>query len=127
MMLRLPDGRVVMQRRDGKAPTSPNMLGFFGGHMEADETPSIAVKRELKEETSLPVGDLQFEHEITAEVPSPDSPSVIGTRVHLFSTHISSADFAVYEGSGAETHELASLLERNDVAPTARYLLENIT
>ena len=26
--------KLVFQRRDDRAPTSPNMLGFFGGHLD---------------------------------------------------------------------------------------------
>ncbi len=40
-----------MQLRDNiPGIVYPGCWGFFGGHIEADETPEVAVRRELKEE-----------------------------------------------------------------------------
>jgi 8-oxo-dGTP diphosphatase len=45
------DGKFLMQLRDN-IPTIlyPGLWGLFGGHIEAGETPEIAVVREVKEE-----------------------------------------------------------------------------
>ncbi len=45
------DGKFLMQLRDN-IPTIlyPGLWGLFGGHIEAGETPEIAVKREIMEE-----------------------------------------------------------------------------
>jgi 8-oxo-dGTP diphosphatase len=45
------DGKFLMQLRDN-IPTIlyPGVWGLFGGHMEAGETPEIAVEREILEE-----------------------------------------------------------------------------
>ncbi|MFB2878299.1 NUDIX hydrolase [Floridanema aerugineum] len=45
------NGKYLMQLRDN-IPTIvyPGFWAFFGGHIEPDEPPEIAVKRELKEE-----------------------------------------------------------------------------
>lgn len=45
------DGKFLMQLRDD-IPTIlyPGLWGLFGGHMEAGETPEIAVRREIMEE-----------------------------------------------------------------------------
>jgi 8-oxo-dGTP diphosphatase len=45
------DGKFLMQLRDN-IPTIvyPGYWAFFGGHLEPNESPEIAVKRELKEE-----------------------------------------------------------------------------
>ncbi len=45
------DGKFLMQLRDN-IPTIlyPGLWGLFGGHIEAGETPEIAVKREVLEE-----------------------------------------------------------------------------
>jgi ADP-ribose pyrophosphatase YjhB (NUDIX family) len=44
---------LLLQLRDGYAPNFPNHWGLFGGHMEAGETPDVAVWRELAEELQL--------------------------------------------------------------------------
>ena len=45
------DGCFLMQLRDDLPDIPyPGVWGFFGGHMEVDETPIMSVKRELKEE-----------------------------------------------------------------------------
>ena len=49
------DGRLILHRRDSKAPTSPGMLALFGGHAEPGETPLETARRELAEEVSLDV------------------------------------------------------------------------
>ncbi|MCU0515571.1 MAG: NUDIX hydrolase [Oscillatoria sp. Prado101] len=45
------DGKFLLQLRDNiPGIIYPGCWGFFGGHMEPDETPEVAVKRELLEE-----------------------------------------------------------------------------
>jgi 8-oxo-dGTP diphosphatase len=44
---------LLLQLRDGTAPVSPNHWGLFGGHIEAGESPDVAVWRELEEELQL--------------------------------------------------------------------------
>jgi 8-oxo-dGTP diphosphatase len=45
------DGKFLMQLRDDiPGILYPGLWGLFGGHMEAGETPEIAVKREIMEE-----------------------------------------------------------------------------
>lgn len=75
--LTLPNGDVVLQRRDKKTNVSPGMLGLFGGHIEAGESPEEAMKRELAEETSLDVSRLTIDYVADAELPHPHDPTVI--------------------------------------------------
>lgn len=42
--------KILLQHRDGNAPTSPGKWGFFGGSLEKDETPLECVIRECFEE-----------------------------------------------------------------------------
>jgi 8-oxo-dGTP pyrophosphatase MutT (NUDIX family) len=44
------DKRLLLQHRSEDAPTLPGFWGFFGGDIEADETPLEAVHREAREE-----------------------------------------------------------------------------
>jgi DnaK suppressor protein len=48
-----PQGRVLLQLRDGDAPTSPHKWSMVGGHLEGDEDPVTAARRELLEESAL--------------------------------------------------------------------------
>lgn len=54
------DGKFLMQLRDN-IPTIlyPGLWGLFGGHMEAGETPEIAVMREVIEEIGYEIPTLQ--------------------------------------------------------------------
>jgi 8-oxo-dGTP diphosphatase len=56
VLLRRPDGRLLMQLRDdgaGKAIPYPNVWNFPGGHVEPNETPLEAAIREIAEEFEI--------------------------------------------------------------------------
>lgn len=44
------DNKIVLQQRDGEAPTFPHHLSTFGGGIEKGESPLEALVRELHEE-----------------------------------------------------------------------------
>ncbi len=50
------DGQFLMQLRDN-IPTIlyPDRWGFFGGHLEPEETPEVGIKREVLEEISYQI------------------------------------------------------------------------
>ena len=116
--------KYIFQRRDGNAPTSPHLLGFFGGQMEPGELADEAAVRELKEETSLDVGSLALEHIVNSVLPSGLHNKTESIELHLFSATVPDVNFAVYEGVGSEAYSREDVLSRTDLAPTARYLLE---
>ena len=58
LVLRDMKGRILLQRRSSKARTLPGYWAFFGGKIEAGESPENAVRREAKEELRLEVQDL---------------------------------------------------------------------
>ncbi len=111
--------KFVFQRRDGNAPTDPNLLGLFGGSIENDETPLEAALRELTEETSLRV--LQDDLTLVGDA---DMPTINGpAHAHVYAVVVPSADFEVYEGEGLEVFTKSEALSRSDLAPAARHLL----
>ncbi len=115
VVLVLPSGEVVLQRRTDDAPYAPGMLGMFGGAVEDGESPDEAVRREIREETSLGLGDVQLiKRAVVMMPPGDDHP---GTRaIHVYVGQIEAADFAVYEGVRAEVHAPGDLESRADVA-----------
>jgi 8-oxo-dGTP pyrophosphatase MutT (NUDIX family) len=125
ILLMLPDGRVVLQRRDDKAPLAPNKLALFGGHIEPGESPDLAMRRELGEETSLDVAslDIQPVYEYEFELTSWDGTV---SHFHTYRADIPNADFEVYEGSGAEVYPVSEALARDDIVPSVKHALTKL-
>lgn len=49
-------GRIALQLRDDNPKiANPGMWSVFGGHIEENEPPAIAAKREMKEELSIEI------------------------------------------------------------------------
>jgi 8-oxo-dGTP pyrophosphatase MutT (NUDIX family) len=120
---------LVFQRRDDIAPTSPNMLGFFGGHMEPGEEndPLKAAYRELSEETSLGLGKVPLTFVAEFDIPpAADNYQDGNCRTYLFKGKVSSTDFKVYEGIRSEIYTKDEALKRSDLAHVVKYILERI-
>jgi len=47
------NNRILLMLRTTDASTHPDYWGFFGGKIEKDETPEMAVKREAREELGI--------------------------------------------------------------------------
>ncbi|HWB38812.1 MAG TPA: NUDIX domain-containing protein [Candidatus Saccharimonadales bacterium] len=124
-LLRLPDGKVVFQRRDGSPRLSPHKLGFFGGHVELDELPAKAMVRELGEETSLDAASLLLSHLMDFQLPS-QVHGEADVDFHIYQAVVPDANFAVYEGAGVEVYTREDALIRDDLSEAARYVLEHI-
>ncbi|HEY5549798.1 MAG TPA: NUDIX hydrolase [Candidatus Saccharimonadales bacterium] len=121
----LPDGRVVLHRRDGKTPVSPELLGFFGGDLIEDEAPLAGARRELGEETSLNVGTLVLKAVTDfVQTPEMDMHQTHPAIYHIFSTRIDSPEFDVFEGAGKETIDIEEALLRDDLTDPLRRALE---
>jgi 8-oxo-dGTP pyrophosphatase MutT (NUDIX family) len=60
-LLGTPDGRYLMQLRDGNPEISfPDFFCLFGGEMEPGEEPEAGLRRELHEELELEAGDISY-------------------------------------------------------------------
>lgn len=118
-LLFTPDGRVVLHRRDDKAPTSPNMLALFGGHVEDGEDFETAARRELAEEISLKTTDLNLELVADFEMDFPEG------KYHfvMYKTVIPTTNFQVYEGAGSEVYTVEEALNQDDLVEEARYTI----
>lgn len=114
------DGSVLLHRRDMKAPTSPGLLGIFGGHAEPEDKDSEATaRRELSEEISLNIDELKLKHvgEFKYE----------GVTVNAFMTTVPTEDFEVFEGVGKEKYTMEEALKRDDLTRSARGALEIVS
>jgi 8-oxo-dGTP pyrophosphatase MutT (NUDIX family) len=91
-------GRVLLQLRDGRAPTSPNKWSLVGGGIEPGEEPEEAARRELLEETGLRVeGPLELFWQ--GRRPSSSRPDAVTEWwVYCARTHARPEDVVVGEG-----------------------------
>lgn len=121
----LPNGKVVLQRRDKKTNISPGLLGLFGGHVEDGETPEEALNRELSEETSLDVPSLNISKVASVELPHPNDPATMRT-LYIYRAAIDSDDFDVFEGEGSETYSITELKVRQDLASSVVYIVSHL-
>jgi 8-oxo-dGTP pyrophosphatase MutT (NUDIX family) len=118
IVLWLPSKKLVVQRRDAHAPTSANMIGFFGGSIEQGESPEAAMLREISEETNL-----QLTSDNISKMATIDSDEVL---VHIFQAQITEPPSEVYEGVGYELHDLEELHSRTDIAHIAQLTLQEL-
>src|SRR6478752_261203 len=93
------DGKIVMQRRDSGAPTSPNRLGFFGGHMNRGEEPIDTIIREVHEETSVPTHEIEYRFIDIIKVP-PAPGHNVANPFYVFTAQIKDWHYKVFEGKG---------------------------
>lgn len=125
-LLQLPDYRIVLQRRDDSAPTSPGKLGFFGGHIESGEDPKNAISRELKEETSLNISSLDIKNQGSFKLTF-DTPGGKEIReYYLYKVLIKDNKFDVHEGVRSETYTAREALERDDLTRSAKRVLKQL-
>lgn len=124
LLLRLPDGRLILQRRTKDAPTNAGRLGLFGGGAEPGETPAQTARRELAEETSLDAARLGLALSATMKLKS-DLPGDAGWQlVSVFIVDVPDVNFRVYEGDGAEAYSVGELLAREDLTNAAKSMLK---
>ncbi len=122
--IRTPDGdKYLLQRRKDTAKLFPKGLSFFGGHIEPDETPEEAIRRELQEETSLDLGETVFHSTISMTVLPPVTGEDKPVEVHVFDAYVDH-DFEAKEGASLEIHTREDALSQLDLVPTTRYVIE---
>lgn len=125
VLLTLPDGRLVLQRRTDDAPVAPGLLGLFGGHVEDGETPEQAMRRELAEETSIDVDSLAITGGQEMFVPA-SAGFELDRNFYVYESAIASDRFQVFEGAGAETYTVDEVLARDDVSETVIKAIKDV-
>lgn len=123
----LPDGRVVLQRRDYQADVSKGLLALFDGHILDKEDPLEGAKRELAEETSLDIGQVALRHIATfTQLPSQFENTQKPARLDLFFAGVPSDEFSVFEGIGKEVMTVKEALKREDLTISLRNALNEL-
>lgn len=124
ILLKLPDDRIVLQRRTDDALYAPGKLGMFGGHVEPGETPDECIHRELAEEISLKIkfDDVHLKSDLIIE-----KSGYYPEDRHFFAYEaaVPSLDFEVYEGKGAEAFTLEQIRSRTDLNDSANYFFNH--
>lgn len=116
--LALPTRELVLQRRDGHAPTSPNLLTFFGGSCDSEEDQLHAAIREVHEETGLYLSNKSI-----SKIGSAMSGDV---QIYAYFAKIDTMLDKIYEGRQAEKYTIEELVVRNDIAPITLRVLESM-
>lgn len=125
ILFRLPDGRVVLQRRTKDAPYGAGLLSTFGGWVEQGETVEECLMREIKEETSLNTDDLNIRPITDSVIPAGEDFDQ-DRHFYLYECNVANLDFNVYEGDGAEAYTISELHKRDDLTASAKYALDNV-
>lgn len=119
------DGRLLLQQRDGGAPSFPWHLGTFGGGLEAGEDAATALMRELEEELGARV-------DVADLIPLPTytgsaEGSGRGNEVQYFyvwhDTH--GTITGCYEGLPAYFASVAEALTHEKIMPCLKVVLED--
>lgn len=125
ILLELPDGKIALQRRTKDAPYGPGLLGIFGGGVEEGETGDECLRRELVEETSLKLSDLNIETlESFTLLASNDFP--FDRKFYFYKTKINDMNFEVYEGDRAEAYSIEEIKKMTDLTGSAQHVFDNI-
>ena len=77
-------GELLLQRRDDiPGIVFPGRIGLFGGHVESGETFLEAVRREIREETTLDLPSGAFQPLVQYQTRYPDGMGVDGAFFHV--------------------------------------------
>lgn len=125
ILFKLPDGRVILQRRTKDAPYGAGLLGIFGGWVEEGESVEECLLREIGEETSLNLSELH-PRPITNFVIPAGQDFDKDRHFYLYEASVKSLDFEVYEGDGAEAFTVEEIRHRNDLTGSAKYTFDSI-
>lgn len=125
ILLKLPSGKIALQRRTKDAPYAPDKLGLFGGWIEDGETPDECVRREMAEETSLDVGTHRIKLLRDFVIPRSDDFDE-DRHFFLFTTNIKDMAFEVYEGQGSEEYTVNELKKRSDLTSSTEFVFSRI-
>ena len=105
------DELFLLQLRDNKLEiTYPNQWSFFGGEIEENETPWMALKREIKEELEWEPEKGEFLYNWI----NPEDPC----RIHFFAIPFTdkSQELVLHEGQSLGWFNLSQIKNMNSVA-----------
>jgi 8-oxo-dGTP pyrophosphatase MutT (NUDIX family) len=122
ILFKLPDGRIVLQRRTQDAPYGAGLLGIFGGWVEANETVDKCLLREIEEETSLDITKLR-PILITDFIIKSSKDFDQDRHFYLYEALIDSMG---YEGDGAEAFTLDQIKQRKDLTGSAQFTFKEV-
>jgi 8-oxo-dGTP diphosphatase len=97
VLLVRPDGSLLMQHRDARAPIGPNQWAFVAGALEPSELPSDAALRELREETGIQP-ETELELYFCGDRPRSVGDGTTKWHVYYAATNLTDSDVIVGEG-----------------------------
>lgn len=121
-VLRLPNGRLVFNRRAADDSQAGGLIGLFSGGRKPPESIRETMLRELAEESSLAVGGLVLTHLVKLEFPPQETEGHDGGTSDIFLVDIPTDEFEVYEGDRI-TLSYDEAMAHPNLAPSLRALL----
>ncbi|MBO4205097.1 NUDIX domain-containing protein [Micromonospora echinofusca] len=123
ILLVRPDGSMLLQLRDGHAPTDANRWGIPGGLVNPGEAPEDAARRELREETGLAI-----DTELTLFWSGITADRRLTAYVYCTATNANAEDIATNEGRAMQfvpADEVPSLDLAHNAAPVLRSFISS--
>lgn len=119
-------GKYLFLLRDNNPSIpAPNCWSLVGGGIEENETPSIALEREVREEINIPIFDLQLIHQMIAR------DNVNGKMVEVYryifsaKTNASINEIILTEGQEASFFTLDEIVNNEKVCKGLKNLILN--
>ena len=115
------DYQLLLQQRASDWPTYPDYISAFGGRIEAGETPTETIIRELQEELGAQVTATELHYlGVVTEASSEHKEMVFGFIWHDKSNTITGC----YEGEIVSFNEVTTLLAKNKLLDDIPWLIE---
>lgn len=120
IVFRNPEGKLLLQFRDGKAQSDALGWSFFGGVAEGAESPMDAIVREVKEELGLDISPRDVRLLAKRQWISPSNGEEKTVYFYERISPLKWGEFNIYEGAGGAFLSKAEVAAMDKVSLLAK-------